>query len=790
MAVERPHLLIQNPGRRLEFTAKGAGGTPTTYPAVQNRAAGARRILGEVKAVVAQAKERVGDYPDDVLPMTVRATTHHGVNASVPAPRRNDILSVFGYDQAARVNVALDPSTVESFEAAAEKYVAYGDGRKPHHFNFFEAQPQIAITTVQDLWASKLALPGLDDEFQWEVWLQPVAEPRFRQALENLRLQNPPRAVEFAGVRVLGLGATRRAFEDLARSASIAQLRPASTLNTSLLQMAAGVQEAAVIAASRRVTAAAVEAPAVCILDTGVRGTNPLLTPALRFTAVAGGDYPADDYSGHGTKMAGLALFDDLPGLINGGSVSLSVNLESVAIEPPPGAASPGSLPAARLKEAVDLVERQHPRARTFCLAMNATEESEDGAPSSLSSAVDALASEIAKPRLFCVAAGNLDGAAPRDGDYQALNEITGIRSPAQAWNAITVAACTDLDGVPATHAAVAPMGDLSPWSRTAINWEGRHKPPSKPDIVFEGGNQMIDRVSAAIGQHRDLCLLTTSNDPAAPLTLTAQTSAATAAVAGFCARLQAEYPRLWPETIRGLLVHASEYSDPMKARAQAAAVGGRPGSLQKALLRRYGYGRPDPSMAMQNAEDALTFIIQGNLVPLRLNEKETGAVLGYMRFHALPWPIEVLEALGDVEAELRVTLSYFVEPNPGAAIKGDMDAYPSHGLDFDVMRPDESEDQAIARKNAAVPQVRRFLAPTQEWDFGTFRGRGGLRHDRLKVPAHDLARMGGVTVYPRKGWWARDHLEQQVRYSLIISIRTPGEEIYTEVANQIAVLN
>jgi hypothetical protein len=47
---------------------------------------------------------------------------------------------------------------------------------------------------------------------------------------------------------------------------------------------------------------------------------------------------------------------------------------------------------------------------------------------------------------------------------------------------------------------------------------------------------------------------------------------------------------------------------------------------------------------------------------------------------------------------------------------------------------------------------------------------------------------MGGIAVFPRKGWWSKDHLEQQVRYSLIVTIRTPGQDIYTEIANGIAV--
>lgn len=793
MPLDRPHLLIPNSGRRLEFTPKGGGGKPTVYPAVNNRAAVADRILGSVRAIAAATPAdgvRLRNDNVNLVPVTVKATREHGINKSIPGNRRNDVLSSFGHAKAERMNVALDPLTIENFEAAADRYVNYDKGRKPNHFYFFEAEPEIAPTRVEDLWASHWALPKAEDELVWEVWVQPVAEARFRAALEELEIPNPPRGVEFADVRVIGLPARRADLDLLVQSASIAQLRPASSLNTGLMTMPSGIQALAVQAAAGRVRVSADDAAAaVCVLDTGVEPTHPLLAPVLKLATSVGGVYPPGDWMGHGSSMAGIALYEDLPSLVKGGAADLDINLESVALEPPAGAATM-PLPAARLRAAVAVAEGASQRSRTFCLAMNAPVETQDGSPSSLSSELDALAFDVASPRLFCVAAGNLTDAPPKHGDYQALNDVSGILSPAQAWNALTVAACTDLVGAPPPSVAVAPSGDLSPWSRTAVNWERRHKPASKPDVVFEGGNQMRDLVSDAVAGHGDLCLLTTSNDLAAPLTLTGQTSAATAAVAGLAARLQRAYPRLWPETIRGLIVHSADHSPAMKARARSAA-GAEPGSETKALLSRFGYGKPDRAMAMQNAEDALTLVVQGSLLPLRLNEAGTSAVLGYMKFHALPWPIEVLQELEQTPAELRVTLSYFVEPNPGASIRGQVDLYPSHGLDFDVKRPDESDEQAIARINAAhQPAGRASTAPSLDWTFGKYRGRGGLKHDRLTTSAADLARMGGISIFPRKGWWGEDlaRLEEQIRYALIVTIRTPDQEIYTEIANEIAV--
>ncbi len=793
MAVTRPHIIIPPTGTRYQFSVKGGGGTQTHPAVVPNRRANSQRILHELRSVIEDAR----DFPEidmSRIPLSVRAGTTWGVARSLPG-RRNDVLSTIGFGGSARLNVALHSDTLDSFEAAADRYNGHKEGsgkRRPVNFDFFEAKSKLVITGVEDLWASDQPLPEGDEEIRWEVWVQRSAEPRFREALEELELK-ARKPLKFGQVRVLSVEASRETLEQLAMSGAIAQLKPASSLVSELIHVPKGVLEAAVNLAAGRITPAEEGAPAVCLLDTGVSEAHPLLEDSLDTVgSVEAG--VAHDWHGHGTKMAGLALFDDLPALIDGGSTILPIRLESVVVQLPAGI-DDERLPAERVKLAVNLVEDEEDRPRTFCFAMSSPGEGSDGCVATLSSELDKLAVEVGSERLFCIAAGNLEPPTVF-GDYQALNETTGLLTPAQAWNALTVAACTDLDRVPGTHGPLAPSGDLSPWSRTACAWERSHKPPMKPDVVFEGGNRMFDNVSQDLSNYADLCLLTTNAEAGAPLSLTGMTSAATASVSGMCARLQAEYPTLWPETIRGLIVHSSEHTTAMMARARAAAP--VRGTAEAALLERFGYGRPNLSRAMQNAEDTLTYITQGSLLPLRPNDKGDGTVLGYMRKHELPWHEDVLLALEDVEAELRVTLSYFVEPNPGAALRGDYDLYASHGFDFDVERPDESADEAVARINGSFKANSRSSAPPLGWTFGS-KERGGalrdgrkgcLRHDRLSLPAADLARVGSVMVFPRKGWWGEDldRVEQQARYSLIISIRTPEEEIYTEIVTEIEI--
>ena len=73
------------------------------------------------------------------------------------------------------------------------------------------------------------------------------------------------------------------------------------------------------------------------------------------------------------------------------------------------------------------------------------------------------------------------------------------------------------------------------------------------------------------------------------------------------------------------------------------------------------------------------------------------------MQIHSLPWPQESLETLGETPVEMRVTLSYFIEPNPSRRGVRSRYRYESHGLRFDVKRPLESIDAFRGRISAAA---------------------------------------------------------------------------------------
>jgi hypothetical protein len=157
------------------------------------------------------------------------------------------------------------------------------------------------------------------------------------------------------------------------------------------------------------------------------------------------------------------------------------------------------------------------------------------------------------------------------------------------------------------------------------------------------------------------------------------------------------------------------------------------------------------------------------------------------MHVHLLPWPAETLAQLGETQVRLRVTLSYFIEPNPARLGWRTRHRYQSHGLRFDVKTPEESFDEFRKRLNKAALEEGEKKPPTTSdsprWLLGDRnRHRGSLHADVWEGTAADLAARGVIGIYPVSGWWKdqpkHDRSEAGVRYALIVGIETDAEGV------------
>jgi hypothetical protein len=214
-------------------------------------------------------------------------------------------------------------------------------------------------------------------------------------------------------------------------------------------------------------------------------------------------------------------------------------------------------------------------------------------------------------------------------------------------------------------------------------------------------------------------------------------------------------------------------------------------------LLRYCGYGVPDFERASWSAANQLTLVAQDQLQPYVKDGSQYKTK--DISIHTLPWPSDVLHSLHDEEVELRVTLSYFIEPNPGRRGWRGRYRYASHGLRFEVKTSIETELEFRQRVHSAArtddDEGQQSSSDAAEWDIGPqLRHRGSIHSDRWRGTASQLAERNMIAVFPIVGWWReRHHLgrwNRAARYSLIVTLRTPSEEIdiYTPVAAQVGV--
>lgn len=546
--------------------------------------------------------------------------------------------------------------------------------------------------------------------------------------------------------------------------------------------------------------------PRVCLLDSGVNRGHPLLAPVIGSDDLhtVNPAWGLDDTANHGTGLAGLSAFGDLAdALASTDPVVLVHRLESVKLTPEQGANQGDAKHHGYLfAEAVGRPEVAAPtRPRVFASAVTSDDDRDRGRPSAWSGTVDRLASDYDGdgqfPRLFVLSAGNADSEIAWS-TYPASLGTNGIRDPGQAWNALTVGAHTNkalITEADAQHyQPIAPAGGLSPYTTTSSDWSPAW--PLKPDVVLEGGN--VGKSAAGSAGISSLHLLTTNNLPLERLfTTTNATSAASALGARMAAQLMAAYPALRPETIRALIVHSAEWTDAMRA-AFLPTHKAPTKSDYVHMIRHCGWGVPDLDRALWSAGNSLTLVVEDLVHPYQ-KVKGKGIVSRDMNLHSLPWPKEQLQALPpDTKVELRITLSYFIEPNPSARGTSSKFHYPSHRLRFDVQRPlDHTTEDFVARINAAAEREDDGdpIDPKDpNWVLGDLkRHRGSLHQDIWHGTAAELASRGFIAVYPAKGWWrtrqAQERYDLPARYSLVVSIRTPqtNVDLYTAIAQQVA---
>lgn len=820
------HIFITENASSEKYRApSGMGGKP--HIPVRNRASQSQKLLSQFDAIW-QVKEQLQQQRN-----AEQITTREGTYISFTSAANHDLItkSLEDIKQGIRLlNIKEIPFDENQIQIRATVYVP--NGKEGHFISKIQKYQQeetqkgepknaplvnsiedVSIALLEGLWTDNPQhIPTYNAKW-CEAWLNVNTKENkeqeqisiFLATLERIGIEVKHNSIIFPERVVMLINANReQLIELMLQSDLLAEFRAGQEPAGFWVNESSFEQQAWVDELFNRIQLVDSNVK-ICLLDSGVNNGHQLLQPIIddANTLSVNNVWGTDDHeqrTGHGTLMAGIAGYGQIEQvLVSANTVLLTHKLCSVKILPRPNQAqTPRELWGDITAQGIARAEIQNPNmVLVYCMSVTSHEDTDKGRPSSWSGALDNLAfGEGENQRLIIVSAGNIrDDESWRN--YPNSNFTSSVHNPAQAWNAIVAGAYTEKNQVNdnnfQNYTPLANKGELSPYSSTSLMWE--RKWPVKPDIVFEGGN-LLRAPDNSITAHEDLELLSTSRSfQTKPFDTINATSAAAAQASWFAAKIAFDYPNAWAETIRGLIVHSANWNQAMFAQMQVQQ--GNRTSFRN-LLRTFGFGVPNLDRALYSQESALTFIAQETIQPFNFKAGSTKPETNEIHFFNLPWPSDLLLGMGEIHVKLRITLSYFIEPGVGEIGWKDKYRYQSHGLRFDINNVGENEDVFKKRVNIAAREENEEISGTSgsyRWIIGKDnRSNGSIHSDFMEMTAAELAECNHIAIYPVIGWWReRQHLgkvEKQTRYSLIISLDTPAQdvELYTTVKNMIEV--
>lgn len=813
---DHPHFNLTTGRTRTDCVKPGGFGPDTKSIPKPERRSHAEQLLSDLARAEQRAHSRRTSHPNheglQFIPMRFEQSEEIKIELERLENERRGIkiITAKPAGETTKFVVAVPDSQVAKFAA---KFRAYRDdlteSGNPKNEALSAGIKTISDAELIDYWTEPSSTPpDPSSACWWEVWLEVSdgveaneIEAWYRETAATQSLIVSPQKIQFPERLVILTYASWHQWQTFPGLLKyLAELRRSNIVTSEFTDLPPAGQAEYINALVSRCSFATGESPRVCILDTGVNRGHPLLSNSLSQSDAHcwRPEWKTGDHHGHGTLMAGVCLYGSLGEVLyDDAALELEHRLESVKILPPTGSNDPPDYGPITIGS-MALAELQTPDCnRVFCMAVTA-ECDDEWRPTLWSGAIDQACAgvEDGTPRLMVVSAGNL---RERIGEnYPNENLVSSVEDPGQAWNVLTVGGYTNLAWIRENglegYAPIAEPGGLSPTSRTSLCW-GDDNWPYKPDVVFEAGN-FAKNSHGTVADAEDLAILTTQASPtsSAPLAAFRDTSAATALAARMAAILQSEYPHYWPETIRGLIVHSADWTPKMLSEF--------PHQSRRQRLRVFGMGVPNLETARRSARGFATMVVQDKLQPF-----DEGDRFKDIHFHDLPLPRDVLLDLGDLEVQMRVTLSYFIQPNPPRRGYIARHSYASHGLRFSVRRPQESIRRMVDRLTKAewdrdesgkrIKPSDGTVSDDRTWSLGPemVAVKGSIHSDRWTGTAAQLANSDRIAVFPTTGWWRyRSNpaiVTQKARYSLIVSICTNKSDvdlysmIQTEIANR-----
>lgn len=413
-----------------------------------------------------------------------------------------------------------------------------------------------------------------------------------------------------------------------------------------------------------RIPSPSLNAAKICILDSGINTAHPLLRSAIAESASFVVDEDEFDHCGHGTAVAGIALYGDVEAcdasnfwqpslwLYNGKVLNSLGEFDTSTIE-------------TTLNHAVEYFVNLG--CRVFNLSLGNTNAPYDGKHiRGIAYLLDVLARR--HNILFVVSAGNFSGSSDPDvpqeswrAEYPSylIHNSSVIIDPAPALNVLTIGsyarhnATFDAQRRPDEISHLSPAGELqpSPFTRHGPSVKGAFK----PEVVAHGGNfaaPMRHDGGQWRAHARGLGVLSCHHQFQGNTLFSEQSGTSFSApyISHLAGRLLNEYPDISANMLRAMLVNHAELTTQMENTFSVEvgdAYKAEPATRHRSVIRDVvGYGMIEEDSLYRSSEEVVVMMCEEQIE----NDKH--------QFFELPLPASFLRTQRAVR-ELHITLAF-----------------------------------------------------------------------------------------------------------------------------------
>lgn len=536
----------------------------------------------------------------------------------------------------------------------------------------------------------------------------------------------------------------------------------------------------------------AVNAPCVCVIDSGIQEGHRWLAPAIDSTTsrcflpgVAPDDV-ADYYSpqGHGTRVAGAVLYPDT--IPVAGEVEPIAWIQNARVLDANNKLPDALTPEEYLQRVVAHFHAAPRLTKIFNHSINANVPCPNQRMTSWAAKLDQLSHE--QDVLFIQSAGNQnrfdtgDQANPglrahldagKQPPKHQLEASMRVANPAQSLHALTVGSVSGAAFEDANSRSFA----ATEHQPSGFSRAGYGEPWSvvKPEVVEIGGDLVYSKKPPRLVQpHHEVAIeLLNSTLHGAPAYSKdgAGTSFATPKVAHIAAHLQNLFPAASPLLYRALIVQSARWpgwaeSEPDKDK----------------VLKLIGYGLPSLERATTNSASRVTLITpDAEILPSK-----------QLHLYTIRIPEELRNAVLEARIRIDVTLAYTALPRRTRARRN---GYLETWLDWEASRLGEPKDDFLSR----MQKGGRSAHSNFPWTLHTHdnrgevqetsRNHGSVQKDWAVFDSFDLPKEFAIAVRAHKGW---NHLDGagMARYCLAVSFEVMQGEvpIYTLIQSEIEI--